>query len=209
MIRSSLRSYLRAVLRQWWTYAGLGAGLIGYAVDLAIGLSIPPVAWIGIFVGCLIVAQFRAYQQVHERLLAYEGQRLPQWALWAHNANADGTWLTLLAIGNIPREHFNTSSYDELISAAVADFGLDRANLRVEAFSKFLRIKSPDVDSTPEFLLQLGTDSRGIIGVQWRTTADPVPLAWIIHRLNLAIIFRPRLGGLLREYSRVPSWVAA
>ncbi len=189
MIRSSLRSYVPAVLRQWWTYVGLGASVIGYIVDLATGLTVPPVAWIGIFGGCLIVAQFRTYQEVHQRLLAYEGPRLPQWALWAHNANADGAWLTLLAVGDLPKEAFNTGIYDQLIGAAVKTFGLDRGDLRIEAFSNFLRIKSPNVDGTPEFLLQLGTDARGIVGVQWRTTADPVPLAWVVQCLNLAIRF--------------------
>jgi hypothetical protein len=50
MIRSSLRTYLPAVLRQWWTYAGIGTGIVGYIVDLFADLKIPIVVWIGAFV---------------------------------------------------------------------------------------------------------------------------------------------------------------
>ena len=197
MLRHTLRSYLPAVLRQWWTYAGIAAGVVGYILDLIAGLKIPFAVWIGVFLGCLIVAQFLAYQQIHQRLLAFEAPRLPQWALLAHNANADGAWLTLLVVGDSPKKPLNTAIFAQLVSATVDQFGLDRGAIRVETFSGFLRIKFPNVDTTPEFLLQLGTDSRGIIGLQWRTTADPIPLAWILHHLDIAMHFTLSDAGQL------------
>jgi len=189
LFTSSLKAYVPAVLRQWWTYAGLAVAAVGYVVDVAAGLQVPSLMWIAVILACLTVAQFRAYHDIRLKLAEFDIPRLPQWALWAHNANADGAWLTLLLVGDAPKEALDTGILEELVTYVADHFTLSRSALRVETFADFLRIKHPNTDGVPEFLLQLSVGDQGIIGVQWRTNADPVPLGWILRQLDLAMRF--------------------
>lgn len=189
LMRNSLRTYLLAVLRQWWTYAGLAAGIVGYGLDIFTGLKVPAPIWIVLFAGCLIVAQYLVYHDVHTKLGAVNAKPLPQWAMWAHNANSDGAWLSLMVVGRPPTGPFETSTLDKIIEATVTTVGLSRDDLRIETFAGFLRIKSPNIDGTPEFLLQLGIGDYGIVVMQWRTQANPVSLAWVLRHLELGLAF--------------------
>jgi len=190
MILASIRSYLVATVRQWSSILGLVAAVVGYLVNVFGDLKITPLVWIGIYIIGLIVAQFLVYNEQRMRLLAYEAPTpLPQWAMWTHNANADGAWLTLLAVSRPPKEPLGTIEFEELATAAAGHFGFDPDSLGVEPFNNFLRLKFPKTDGTPEFQMQIGTDKFGIIGLQWRTTDAPVSLRWVLDRANQALCF--------------------
>jgi hypothetical protein len=188
-MRHSLRTYLAAVLRQWWTYAGIAAGIIGYGLDVFTDLKLPVTVWIALFAGCLVIAQYLAYHDVHTKLAAVNAKPLPQWAMWAHNANSDGAWLTFMVVGRPRAEEIQTAILDEIITATAESVGLARHELRIETFAGFLRIKSPDADGTPEFLLQLGLGDYCIVILQWRTQANPVSLGWVLGHLESGIEF--------------------
>src|SRR5215467_2108050 len=99
-VRVSLRPYLGAVLKQWWLYAVFLATLAGLIINVTKGFDIPSAVWTVVFAGCLFVATFRVYHDLHQQwLLRNRGLELPQWAMWACNASGEGTWLTLLVVG--------------------------------------------------------------------------------------------------------------
>ena len=190
MILASLRAYILAVLRRWSFVVGSVAAVLGYLVNLFTDLKITPLAWAGVYLAGLIVAQFLVYHEQRLRLQAYAARvPLPQWAMWAHNANSDGAWLTLMAVSRPPKKALGSTDYEELAKAAARHFGFDDDSLGVEPFANFLRVKFPDTNGTPEFLMQVGIDSSGIVVLQWRTIADPIPLRWILERADLAISF--------------------
>jgi hypothetical protein len=191
MLRSSLRSYLPAVLRQWWTYIGIGSGLVGYLLDVFTDLKILPAYWIAGFVVCLTVAQFFAYHEVRAALaLRDRGLQIPLWAMHVCNANADGSWLTVLVIGDAPKTKFDTTCYRQLVAAIDQQFELTEESRKVESFADFLRVTVPKRDGgTPELLLQLGAGQHGALCIQARTQADPLPLFWLVQQLDRMMSF--------------------
>lgn len=192
MLRASLRAYIPAVFRQWWTYAGIGSGLVGYLLDFFTDLKIPAVAWIGVFAACLVVAQFLAYHQVRTALaLRDRGLEIPPWAMHVCSASGDGAWLTTLLIGDAPRTPLNTTRYRELVTAIDAHFGFSEESRKVESFADRLRVMTPKASDgfAPEFLLELGPGRHGALCIQCRTPADPLPLRWMLHRLDAMMAF--------------------
>ncbi len=191
MLRASLRAYIPAVLRQWWTYAGIGSGLVGYLLDLFTELKIPLVTWITVFAACLIVAQFLAYHEVRTALgLRDRGLQVPPWAMHVCSASGDGAWLTTLLIGDAPKKPLDTTRYRDLVTAIDRHFGLTEESRKVESFADMLRVMSPKGDGfAPEFLLQLGPGRHGALCIQFRTQADPLPLRWMVQQLDTMMAF--------------------
>lgn len=191
MLRTSLRAYIPAVLRQWWTYAGIGSALVGYLLDLFTNLTVPAVAWIAVFAACLVVAQFLAYHDVRVALgLRDRGLQIPQWAMHVCSANSEGSWLTALLIGDAPRKPLDTTRYRELVAAVDRHFGFTEESRKVESYADRLRVMAPKGDGfTPEFLLQLGPGQHGVLCIQFRTQADPLSLRWMFERLDSMMSF--------------------
>ena len=192
MLRASLRAYVPAVLRQWWTYAGIGSGLTGYFLDLFTGLTVPPVAWLAVFGGCFLIANFMVYHDVRMALAMRErGLQVPPWTMHVCSASGDGAWVTTLLIGDAPRQPLDTTKYRELVAAIDRHFGFSEESRKVESFADRLRVMTPKASDgfAPEFLLELGPGRHGALCIQCRTPADPLPLHWMLQRLDEMMAF--------------------
>lgn len=191
MIRASLRAYVSAVLRQWWTYAGIASGVIGYLLDVFTDLRIPPEYWIVGFATCFTVTQFLVYHDVRVALaLRDRDLEIPHWAMHVCMANSDGAWLTVLLIGDAPKMRFNTTRYREIVTAIDQHFRLSAESRKVESFADVLRVTVPNGDAVaPEFQVQMGVHAYGVMCIQFRTQADPLPLFWLLQRLDSMMSF--------------------
>ena len=163
------------------------------SLRLALGLTLSPAFWVAVILGALVLAQFRIYHRDRlTRSSAEEelrGPNLPQWATWGISAGGNGTWATAIghATAATPPTASTTAAYSEICEQILAATNLTEADVRRRAFGDGFEINYPLDDGIPTFRAQLSLRGFVTVELQWRLNDDPIAIAGVLHRLNLAL----------------------
>jgi hypothetical protein len=112
------------------------------------------------------------------------------------SANADGSWLTVEIWGDSTGAGWDSSLSQRVIDDWLAQSGVLAAQVDIEPYASFVRIRSPKGSGTPVWQLQIGGEPPTAVW-QSRTDSDPIDSAWILEQLEVGLSYL--LGRVVRE----------
>ena len=104
------------------------------------------------------------------------------------SANADGSWLTVEIWGDPTGNAWDSTLSQRVISDWLVLSDTQDAQVDIEPFANFVRIRNPKGSGTPDWQLQVGGEPPTAVW-QARTNVDPIDSVWIVERLEVGLSF--------------------